>query len=573
MKPKKRWEVGPEPDAGIFLAFKDFPKPIARALFHRGIQDPETARAFFQTEVVASPDPFRMAGMDQATERILQAIHSREPIVVYGDYDTDGVTATAMLVHFLRSIGAEVSAYIPNRFEEGYGLNCPALKGIADQGARVVVSVDCGARSLAEAEFAKQIHLELIITDHHSPGTVEPECCAFLDPKREACAYPDKNLAGVGVAYRLVQALLRSLPTSDPSAAENYLDLVAVGTVADMVPLLGENRMLVRAGLQALNDFLHTPLRPGMDQLLKVAGISRGKVDAHTIGFILGPRLNASGRMDTAIDALELLLASDPGEAKQRAAALDAQNRDRQGATREIYLEAKKILMQSDGFNADQPPWFLMAQKEGFNSGVIGLAASRIMDEFYRPSAVVTIEGGMARGSIRSVPGFHITEALDSCADLLERFGGHAAAAGFTIRTDRLTELRQRLERLAGDSLSQRDPHPSLTIDSEVALPDLSWDLLEWIHRLEPCGQGNPSPMFFARGLSVPFKRSVGKENAHLKLTLSDGRRDIDAIAFGFGPLERKLPARVDAAFYLEENNYSGRQLQLRIADLRGDGL
>ena len=572
MKLKKHWELGPEPDADVFQALRDFPKPIARALFHRGIQDPETARAFFQAEAPAATDPFRMAGMDRATERILRAVRSREPIVVFGDYDTDGVTATALLVLFLRSIGAEATAYIPNRFEEGYGLNCPALQGIAEQGARVVVTVDCGARSLPEAELARKMHLDLIITDHHSPGTAEPDCYAFLDPKRQACTYPDKNLAGVGVAYQLVQALARRTAPDTALAPERYLDLVAIGTVADMVPLLGENRLLVRAGLNAMNDS-RQPLRPGVDQLLKVAGISRGKVDAHTIGFILGPRLNASGRMDTAVDALELLLANDPGEARDRAAALDAQNRERQGATRAIYLEAKEILMRSEGFDADQPPWFLMAQKEGFNSGVIGLAASRIMDEFYRPSAVVAIDGELARGSVRSVPGFHITEALDSCSELLERFGGHAAAAGFTIRVERLPELRRRLERLAGESLSQSDPHPSLMIDSEVALPELSWDLLDWIHQLEPCGQGNPSPLFFARGLSVAFKRSVGKENAHLKLTLSDGRKDIDAIAFGFGPLEKMLPTRVDAAFYLEENNYSGRQLQLRIADLRGEGL
>jgi single-stranded-DNA-specific exonuclease len=324
--------------------------------------------------------------------------------------------------------------------------------------------------------------------------------------------------------------------------------------------------------LEAINDLRGTPLRPGVDQLLKVARVNRGMVDAHTIGFILGPRLNASGRLDTATDALQLLLATDPAEARERAAALDSQNRERQALTRATFQEAQKILLQSDGFDGAEPPWFLMAEKVGFNFGVIGLAASRLMDEYYRPSAVVAIEGDLARGSVRSVPGFHITEALDSCSELLERFGGHAAAAGFTIRTDRLPELRQRLERLAGDSLSRNDPHPVLAVDSEVTLPELSWEFLDWIRKLEPCGQGNPSPVFFARGLSVAFKRTVGKENAHLKLTLSDGRSEFDAIAFGFGPMEKSLPIRVDAAFYLEENNYSGRQLQLRIVDLQGGG-
>jgi single-stranded-DNA-specific exonuclease RecJ len=569
MIPRKRWEVGPEPDAGTFQTLKDFPKPIVRALFHRGVTNPETARAFFQIVPLAPADPFLMAGMDRAVDRILQAVHSREPIVVYGDYDTDGVTATAMTVDFLQSIGAEVSAYIPNRFDEGYGLNCPALKGLAEKGARVVISVDCGARSTTEAELCREIKLDLIITDHHAPGTTEPDAYAFLDPKRKGCSYPDKNLAGVGVAFRLVQALAQRLPPSIPA---KYLDLVAIGTVADMVPLLGENRLLVRAGLEAINDLRGTPLRPGVDQLLKIARVNRGMVDAHTIGFILGPRLNASGRLDTATDALQLLLATDPAEARERAAALDSQNRERQALTRATFQEAQKILLQSDGFDGAEPPWFLMAEKVGFNFGVIGLAASRLMDEYYRPSAVVAIEGDLARGSVRSVPGFHITEALDSCSELLERFGGHAAAAGFTIRTDRLPELRQRLERLAGDSLSRNDPHPVLAVDSEVTLPELSWEFLDWIRKLEPCGQGNPSPVFFARGLSVAFKRTVGKENAHLKLTLSDGRSEFDAIAFGFGPMEKSLPIRVDAAFYLEENNYSGRQLQLRIVDLQGGG-
>jgi single-stranded-DNA-specific exonuclease len=569
MIPRKRWEVGPEPDAGTFQTLKDFPKPIVRALFHRGVTNPETARAFFQIVPLAPADPFLMAGMDRAVDRILQAVHSREPIVVYGDYDTDGVTATAMTVDFLQSIGAEVSAYIPNRFDEGYGLNCPALKGLAEKGARVVISVDCGARSTTEAELCREIKLDLIITDHHAPGTTEPDAYAFLDPKRKGCSYPDKNLAGVGVVFRLVQALAQRLPPSIPA---KYLDLVAIGTVADMVPLLGENRLLVRAGLEAINDLRGTPLRPGVDQLLKVARVNRGMVDAHTIGFILGPRLNASGRLDTATDALQLLLATDPAEARERAAALDSQNRERQALTRATFQEAQKILLQSDGFDGAEPPWFLMAEKVGFNFGVIGLAASRLMDEYYRPSAVVAIEGDLARGSVRSVPGFHITEALDSCSELLERFGGHAAAAGFTIRTDRLPELRQRLERLAGDSLSRNDPHPVLAVDSEVTLPELSWEFLDWIRKLEPCGQGNPSPVFFARGLSVAFKRTVGKENAHLKLTLSDGRSEFDAIAFGFGPMEKSLPIRVDAAFYLEENNYSGRQLQLRIVDLQGGG-
>jgi single-stranded-DNA-specific exonuclease len=568
---RKRWELPPEPDEAIFRNLASLPKPIVRALVHRGIADAEAARIFFASDAIPLADPFLFADMSKAVERILRGVRAGESIVVFGDYDADGITATALLVEFLQSLDARVSAYIPSRFEEGYGLNQSALEGLAAQGARLVISVDCGARSVGEAEFARDHHLDLIITDHHAPGAQDPPAYAFLDPKRNGCIYPEKNLAGVGVAFRLVQALTQRMGETDRLPPDRYLDLVAVGTVADMVPLLGENRALVQGGLKALNDAGNAGLRLGLDQLLDVAGLARGKITTQGIGFILGPRLNASGRLDTAGTALDLLLARDPGQARTLAQRLDSQNRERQSLTRSTVLEARHLNARSADWNPEAPPFFIMVEKEGFNPGIIGLAASKLMDEYYRPVSVVAIEGDSARGSIRSVPGFHITNALDSCRDLLDRYGGHAAAAGFTIRTEKLPQLRERLACLAEESLRGLPLSPFLSVDSEVRISELSWDLHRWISRLEPCGQGNPSPVFFTRGAQIRSKRCVGKDNSHLKLVLSDGRTNIDAIAFGFGHMEKNLSDTVDVAFALEENDYFGKQMQMRVVDLQGE--
>ncbi|MBN1439560.1 MAG: single-stranded-DNA-specific exonuclease RecJ [Anaerolineales bacterium] len=570
MKPAKRWEIAPEPGEPVFRELHFIPKPIVRALFHRGIAEEDAARAFFQSDLEPAADPFLLEGMSEAVERILRGIRSGEPIVVYGDYDTDGVTATAMLVDFLESIGARASHYIPSRFAEGYGLNRPALEGLAAEGARIVVTVDCGARSAAEAEFAAKRNLDLIITDHHPPGKEEPAALAFLDPKRSGSAYPEKNLAGVGVAYRLVQAISRRIGAGACPAPEGYLDLVAVGTVADMVPLLGENRRLVREGLEILNAPVRLHMRPGLEQLMQAAGLKCGDVSAQGIGFILGPRLNASGRLDTADSAVRLLLSRDAQQAREYASRLNAQNRERQSLTKAAVAQARTLASQAADWDPDSPPFFIMVEHEGFNPGVIGLAASRLMEDYFRPVAVVAVEGEKARGSIRSIPGFHITEALEACREILDRFGGHSAAAGFTVARDRLPDLRSRLEKLAADALRGKALHPVLALDSEVRLNEISWDLHRWIARLEPCGQGNPAPAFFSRGLRVLQKRCVGKDSSHLKLTLAEGDASIGAIAFGFGSMESVLPRTVDVAFSLEEDTYYGRRLQMRVIDIKG---
>lgn len=569
MRMNKRWEVRPEPGKEILKSFGDIPKPIARALFHRGIYDAESACVFINPAADIPPDPYLMADMETAVDRIRQAIRSGDPIVIYGDYDADGVTATAMLVDYFSSLGAKASAYIPSRFEEGYGLNCAAIQSLAGQGAKVIVSVDCGARSVEEAELSRSLGVDLIITDHHAPGDVHPPALAFLDPKRVDCRYPDKNLAGVGVAYRFLQAIANTLDEGGGSQPEEYLDLVAIGTVADMAPLLGENRSLVRAGLNRLNQPASGSLRTGVEQLLQVAGVSRGKINATAIGFLIGPRLNAAGRIDTANTALRLLLTRDSREAQEYASLLDARNRERQTLTRATFAEARRIMLERQASASGEIPYFIMIEQAEFNAGVIGLAASKMMEEFYRPSAVVTMDGEYARGSIRSIPGFHITEALESCHQLLDRYGGHAAAAGFTVRVDRLPELYRQLEQRARESLGGQALQPVLTIDSEVTLPELTWDFLGWLNKMEPFGQGNPAPIFSASGVQVVSRRTVGKESAHLKLTLTDSKTRFDAIGFGFGARADTLPPVINVAFSLEENDYYGKQLQMRIIDIQ----
>jgi len=336
-----------------------------------------------------------------------------------------------------------------------------------------------------------------------------------------------------------------------------------------MAPLLGENRGLVQAGIQNLNRPAPATLRTGIDRLLQVSGIRRGGITATAIGFMLGPRLNAAGRMDTAANALDLLLSRDPQAAQELASLLDSRNRERQALTRATYQEARQIILKRQEDAGGSLPLVLMAEHECFNPGIIGLAASKLMEEFYRPSAVVALEGEISRGSIRSIPGFHITEALDACSSLLERYGGHAAAAGFSIRTVRLQEFSRRMDTLARDALDESHLQPVLSIDAEIRLADLTWSLLDWLQKLEPTGQGNPSPVLAVRNAQILSKRTVGRDNGHLKIRFSDGASLVDAIGFGLGAKLEALPSVVDVAFALEENDYYGRQLQMRIIDLQ----
>jgi single-stranded-DNA-specific exonuclease len=492
-----------------------------------------------------------------------QAIRSGEKIAVYGDFDADGVCATAVLVETLQALGADAHPYIPHRVDEGYGLNLDALRKLYRNGVRLVVTVDCGIRSVAEVAAAQR-GLDLIVTDHHSVGSELPPAVATINPKLPESTYPFQDLAGVGVAFKLAQALLLACRRmgKQPSLVEDELmDLVALGTVADIVPLLGENRDLVRLGLKHLND----PQRPGLKALMVKAGVRPGEITATTIGYVLGPRLNAAGRLADAMTSYRLLTTRDPGEAEQLAAKLDETNRQRQKLTEET-LEQARAQVLAEG--TDVP--LLFAAGENFLPGIVGLVAGRLTEELYRPAVVVEVGEKQSRGSCRSIPDFHITAALDRCRDLLVRHGGHAAAAGFTVENSNLESLRDCLRSIAAEELAGKELIPTLAIDAEVALSEMDWATRSLLDQMEPCGNENPVPLFLSRGVIVRSCRPVGTDARHLRLVLSDGRVVWDAIAFHQGIPEGGMPERIDVVYSLEAQEWNGeKRLQLVVEDFR----
>jgi single-stranded-DNA-specific exonuclease len=558
---QKRWHVPPviTPEADRNLGAYH---PIMRQLlFNRGYGTEDQAHAFLGGDPNLNTDPFQLTGMATAVERIEFAVKHSRRVAVYGDYDVDGVTATALLVQTLRGMGGDVQSYIPNRFEEGYGLNTDALDHLRAEGIELVITVDCGIRSPLEAQHARDIGLEMIISDHHHPADGPlPWAAAIINPKLPGDSYPDKNLAGVGIAFKIAEALASTDQTGD--SINELLDLVALGTVADLAPLIGENRTLVRRGLAELR---HTR-RQGLFSLANVAAMQIGKTTTNQIGFILGPRLNAAGRLKSAEAALELLITIDPSRAGLLAQELDANNQERQAVTRETQIKAEALA------TADETdPILLFAAHEDFNPGIVGLAASRLVETHYRPAIVAAKGPDETRGSCRSIPEFHITDALDKCADILIRHGGHAAAAGFTVRTDRLPELVRRLKELAEVELGKQDLRPTLHADMEIALSTLNFELLRQLGELEPTGYGNQEAVFVSRDARVRSSRVVGANGMHLKMTLQDERGvTTDAIGFRLGHLQPELPPRVDLAYTLESNDYNGRTtLQLNLKDVR----
>jgi single-stranded-DNA-specific exonuclease len=565
MLPTKHWLIPPPitPEAERYLAA--FPPILRQLLFNRGYATDAEARAFLGAEPDFDTNPFQLAGMSEAVERVRFALGHEEQVAVYGDYDVDGVTATGLLVQTLGALGARVLPYIPRRFEEGYGLNSTALDGLKAEGVGLVITVDCGIRSPEEAQHARAIGLDLVITDHHHPieGSV-PSAFAVINPKRPGDGYPDKDLAGVGLAYKIAEALLGKVPAV--LRLDDLLDLVALGTVADLAPLTGENRALVRQGLQAIRR----TRRPGLFALANVSGMSIGATTTSQIGFILGPRLNAAGRLDSAEAALELLMTSDPTRAGQLALELDDQNRKRQELTRLTQQRAEELATATDA-----NPILLFAADEGFNAGVVGLAAARLTETYYRPAIVAAKGPEETRGSCRSIPEFHITDALDACADLLVRHGGHAAAAGFTVRNQNLPELVRRLTALAEARLGSSELRPTLGADMELKLSSLSFDLLRQLIVLEPTGYGNREAVYVSRSVRVKAARAVGADGRHLKLGLEDERgATLDAIGFRMGHLQPGLAKRVDIAYTLESNDYNGRtSLQLNLRDLKTAGI
>jgi single-stranded-DNA-specific exonuclease len=547
---------------------------LAQVLYARKIDTPELARAFLYPPEDAA-DPLSMADMAPAVERLLQALRTGEAIAVYGDYDADGVTATALLTLALRALGGEVTPYIPDRFDEAYGLNTPALKALRDRGITLAVTVDCGVRSVEEVAHARASGLDLIITDHHSVPEKLPPAVAVINPRREDSAYPFRELAGVGVAYRLAQALFEAASAAgiaqSPIDADAFLDLVAVGTVADIVPLLGENRVLAQRGLARIR----AAARPGIQALAKVAGIAVSETDSIDIAFRLGPRLNAAGRLLTRDDnhgrggahlALDLLLTEEPAEAQALAERLDGVNTERQALLENQVARAQNLLGDAEG----RP--ILFVHDPDFPEGIVGLIASRLSDAFYRPALVLRRGTRTSRGSARSVEGIHITQALDENADLLQRWGGHALAAGVTLKTANLQALEERLTAYCAAHLDGIGDGPKQHVDAIVRLDELTHDTPAALALLEPFGADNPEPALATRGLIVRSLRPVGRDGRHLRLYVSDGQRGISAIAFRLGHLAESLAVgdAVDLVYRPTLNVWQGEaSLQLVVQAIR----
>ena len=560
----KRWHIAIPIPAHIDQELAEFSPILRQLLFNRGIETAPVARAYVEARSPFPNDPFYLLDMDKAVERLHLALVNSEQIAIYGDYDADGVTATALVYEFLTLCGAKPIPYIPNRFDEGYGLNIEAIDSLAAQDVKLIITVDCGVRSVREIQHARDLGIGMIITDHHLPGDEPLPADAIINPKQLGDLYPDKMLAGVGLAYKFVQGYLQKYPI-DSLSADRWLDLVAIGTVADMAPLSNENRMLVSAGLKQIRS----ASRQGLFSMAQACGLNLQKTNAGNIGFTLGPRLNAAGRIDSALAAFELLTTQDYMKAGQLAQKLEVQNEHRQVMTQEIQTQAIDMAMSRD----PSAPIIFAARAE-FNEGVVGLAASRIVETFYRPAVIGHMDETNTVASCRSINEFNITAALDQCADLLLRYGGHSAAAGFSVSNHNWPILQERLLQIARETFEGMELIPELFIDREILLENLDAKyvpgILDDLALLEPTGRGNPDALFCSRKLAVKTARTVGADGAHLKLVLRAGKREYEAIAFRQGYWIKDMPKTVDIAYTFEINEYMGnRTLQLKVRDLK----
>jgi single-stranded-DNA-specific exonuclease len=539
----------------------------ARLLCIRGLGDPEAATRFLSPSLEHLHDPFLMADMRVAVERILAAIARKERIAIHGDYDVDGVTSTVILRRALELLGADVTHFIPERLRDGYGLQPAALDRLHAEGVHLVISVDCGIRGVEAALHARALGVDLIITDHHEPDTVLPQALAIINPKRHDCAYPDKNLAGVGVALKVVQALCARSGHDNWMPA--FVKVAAIGTLADVVPLVGENRIIAKLGLGMLSKGPH---KVGLRSLLDVCGLTGKEIDSYHIGFVLAPRVNAAGRMSTPDIAARLLLAADDGmaaEARELAEQLNTENIRRQQEEAEIVAQARKIV-ETDLEVGSRT--VIVVAGEGWHRGVIGIVASKLVDAFHRPAIVLSIDGDVAHGSCRSIPSFNMLAALESCAGLMIKFGGHKQAAGLTIESRRIRELRAGVNDHADGCLEPDDLRPRLWIDDKLAFRSINEQIAAELTRLAPFGAGNPCPMFKTSRVEIIDGPRRVKER-HLKMAFRQDGRVMRGIAWRASERETFVSEHrgaIDLAFSLEQDTWNGeRYLQLSVADFK----
>jgi single-stranded-DNA-specific exonuclease len=546
--------------------------PVERQLlFNRGLIDRESAEKFLNAQEEIH-DPFLLKDMKTAVERVCQAISNRQKVVIFGDYDVDGVTATVLLVQVINQLGGRAEHYIPDRFEEGYGFSEAAIDGVLKLEPNLIITVDCGVRSIKEIDLMNASGVDVIITDHHEPLDILPNACAIINPKQAGDDYPFKGLAGVGLAYKLAQAVVSRFPEKG-LVFENWLDLVALGTIADMAPLIDENRALVRQGLDRINQ----NKRPGINALVAVSGLKLGRVRSDNIGYMLGPRLNAAGRLKTAENAFHLLMTELHEEAIPLAESLDLENRERQAVTKDIQLSVETFV---ESLGEEEKKFLIFHADEKYNEGVVGLAASRLAESYYRPSIVGTIKGDIIRASCRSILEIDITKALDECADLLVKHGGHAMAAGFTIEVRNEEIFKQRMVEIIHREVYGKEMQPKILVGAEIDLLDLLPSLINFIARLEPTGMENPYPLLISRDVTVERIKPIGKEGDHLRFSAikAEGKKGLNykeitynAVAFNFGYLADKLRDgdQVDILYAYDVNEFNGNStLQLNIKDI-----
>jgi single-stranded-DNA-specific exonuclease len=552
----KRWHILPTVPRGHLLGKCGLSPLMTQILFNRGLADAAQVEPFLRVDKRLSPDPFLLPDMEIAVTRIYRAVLGGEKIAIYGDFDADGITSTAVLVQGLRVFNVEAIPYIPHRINEGHGLKISALENLKREGVSLVITTDCGITGVNPVKKARRLGIDVIVTDHHTPPEELPPALALINPKIAASRYPFIELAGVGVAYKLLQALLTSV--NKESQLEEVVDLVAVGTVADMTPLLGENRYLVCEGLKRMN----AAPRLGLNELLAKAGLSTGALTSENITWTIAPRLNTASRLDHALPSYELLMTDSAARAGELTTWLEQKNTERQQITAKATTVAREQVL------AAKLESLIMVRVDDFSAGISGLVANKLSDEFYRPSVVIRTGKKISTGSCRSIPEFNLIDALTQCRELFVEFGGHKGAAGFMILTHNLPHLYERLLKIAEKALAGVDLRPKIDIDAEVTLKDLAGSAYRSIQQMEPFGQANPQPTFVTRNVKVVNCRTMGSDNGHLRLKLEQNGMVWDAVAFGFGANQAEMCDPLDIVYNLELDQWNGKStLRLNLLD------
>jgi len=565
---KKRWRVR-EPELALqktLAASLNISTITSQLLINRGISDIQQAERFLSSTLSDIRSPLGMKGMKEGVERVQKALHNKEKIAIYGDYDVDGITSTSILLMFLKSAGAYVSYYIPERIAEGYGLNADAISGLAERGVTLLITVDCGISDHAELKLAKELGMDVVVTDHHEvPGDLPP-AYAIINPKQSGCPFPFKNLAGVGVAFNFIIALRATLrdegfwKEKEVPNLKEYLDLVALGTIADVVPLVDENRIFVKYGLMELT----ASTKPGIIALKEISGLNDVPINAGMVGYRLAPRINAAGRVGKGVDGVRLLTSESYDEAASIAKLLDDGNKERQGLEEVILREATGMV--ESGLISDRKS--IVLASENWHPGVIGIVASRIAEKYYRPTVMIAIKDGVGKGSARSIHSFMLYEGLKECSHLLKEFGGHDYAAGLSINEENIEKFRDAFERVASNKLSDEDMVPEMDIDATMDLNDVTEGLVNELDNLAPFGEANPEPLLCSTGLGIADCKVVG--NNHLKMRVKQGRTVRDAIGFGMGNLNLSPGINLDTAFIPQINLWNGgKSIQLKLKDVR----